>query len=831
MPLGIDQSAVFRSRFLDEFNDGVRLAVVRGPEGSGKSTVIDAWIARLEPRTRVVRIPEPVFGCSAAEYLNTVLRGLRGTGSPQDASFSVDEAASAIDGDLVMVLDQLGNCVDAPAVGARLLELLRRCSELSVIVETRAAIFDAVELAAVDGHVEIGPEQLCFTVEEIIAVHRTVGIELGSEAAERLHRLINGEVAPTVLAARLAKQLGYPVVDLRGGPVPEYLARLSATAEAVLDRNDVSPWRKVVLEWAPLRTINPDTVPPALEQLGLLQRRSRDSLVEYPAALRMGLLQIARRELDDDVAETLDALAASALAEDNATEATLYACDAENWTVVGEIFEKHFARIIDEDLAGAVRVLQAFPDEHRESFPVVQAARSSLIGLGEMPLVVADLPTTDADLAAIATSEEAMSIATRATIRALGLRRLGYYGEAVELAERIHRILDDVFEMNKPHLDAQRSMLRLTLATTFQLAGRYSSAATQLLYAFRSGSSAVRRKSAGVLALNWALQGDMPRTVQWLRAGADQAHPPGRWGTSMRLPGDCAQALCHLERFDLDAARQVLDNLGEPEFREERWALMAYVRALWSLLCGEPTEGLDWLDTMIQQHRHYYVPESLGHRLITAVRVDLHLAAGDANAAVAVLDNVQARSGPALLVARARTELLTGRPDAALAAASGATHSEETCARVRIDAMLIEAAAHVSGGDDDAATQCWRTACRIAERCGCYLPFALLGSAHRDRLSELTGVSAPALAALQPPVFPAGSLAVVRLTPRESELLQFISQGLTLTAIAKNQFVSPNTVKTQLRSLYRKLGVNTREQALAQAARLHLLDHADMQVS
>ena len=42
-------------------------------------------------------------------------------------------------------------------------------------------------------------------------------------------------------------------------------------------------------------------------------------------------------------------------------------------------------------------------------------------------------------------------------------------------------------------------------------------------------------------------------------------------------------------------------------------------------------------------------------------------------------------------------------------------------------------------------------------------------------------------------------------------------------AIATSLFVSPNTVKSQIRSIYRKLGVSTRAGALAMAETMGLL--------
>ena len=52
------------------------------------------------------------------------------------------------------------------------------------------------------------------------------------------------------------------------------------------------------------------------------------------------------------------------------------------------------------------------------------------------------------------------------------------------------------------------------------------------------------------------------------------------------------------------------------------------------------------------------------------------------------------------------------------------------------------------------------------------------------------------------------------LTPREAEVLALITQGLTNQEIAERVFISPNTVKTYVRSAYRKISVERRPQAV-----------------
>src|SRR4051794_23106196 len=61
------------------------------------------------------------------------------------------------------------------------------------------------------------------------------------------------------------------------------------------------------------------------------------------------------------------------------------------------------------------------------------------------------------------------------------------------------------------------------------------------------------------------------------------------------------------------------------------------------------------------------------------------------------------------------------------------------------------------------------------------------------------------------------------LTPREQELLTMLVAVRSLSDIAEELVVSLNTVKTHVRSIYQKLGVNSRQDAIRRARELGLL--------
>jgi two-component system nitrate/nitrite response regulator NarL len=62
------------------------------------------------------------------------------------------------------------------------------------------------------------------------------------------------------------------------------------------------------------------------------------------------------------------------------------------------------------------------------------------------------------------------------------------------------------------------------------------------------------------------------------------------------------------------------------------------------------------------------------------------------------------------------------------------------------------------------------------------------------------------------------------LTERETEILRMVADGRTAAEIGEHLYLSPTTVKSHLRNLYRKLEVGDRAAAVAKAMRIGLID-------
>lgn len=69
------------------------------------------------------------------------------------------------------------------------------------------------------------------------------------------------------------------------------------------------------------------------------------------------------------------------------------------------------------------------------------------------------------------------------------------------------------------------------------------------------------------------------------------------------------------------------------------------------------------------------------------------------------------------------------------------------------------------------------------------------------------------------------------ITDRESEILALITQGMSNADVARLTYLSPNTVKSYIRSVYRKIGATSRTQAVLYGIRngfspdTHRIDH------
>jgi LuxR family maltose regulon positive regulatory protein len=149
-----------------------------------------------------------------------------------------------------------------------------------------------------------------------------------------------------------------------------------------------------------------------------------------------------------------------------------------------------------------------------------------------------------------------------------------------------------------------------------------------------------------------------------------------------------------------------------------------------------------------------------------------------------------------------------------------------------VESHLLAAAAHLDLGDRVAAAAEVESALAAAEPDGLIFPFVMTSAsevldtlprhetAHGALLGDIVDVltgSSPASTDQEPPSL------VDALSATELRVLGYLPTNLTRTEIARELYVSVNTVNTHVRNIYSKLGVGDRSAAVRRARELRLL--------
>jgi LuxR family maltose regulon positive regulatory protein len=135
--------------------------------------------------------------------------------------------------------------------------------------------------------------------------------------------------------------------------------------------------------------------------------------------------------------------------------------------------------------------------------------------------------------------------------------------------------------------------------------------------------------------------------------------------------------------------------------------------------------------------------------------------------------------------------------------------------RVRAPALLLASAAHHELGRYNAAREAFTRAHALIEYEGLYSAYGAIVPADLAALFSLTRLSSSSASinALDGAAGLSAPSALARLTKRERQVLALLGAGKTSPTIATELFISLNTVKTVVRSIYSKLEVHTRHDA------------------
>ncbi|GGW42302.1 transcriptional regulator [Streptomyces lucensis JCM 4490] len=204
-----------------------------------------------------------------------------------------------------------------------------------------------------------------------------------------------------------------------------------------------------------------------------------------------------------------------------------------------------------------------------------------------------------------------------------------------------------------------------------------------------------------------------------------------------------------------------------------------------------------------------------------------HLAEGRPDAAAEVVRDAAAEQ-PACAVAEARAHLAGGDRWTALKVLDAMTADRRVGPAVRVRAVLVRAEAAHAQGDRAAARRLLADALLDARRDALRRPFREAGPWVGPFLSApplrdlAAGWLTPGTAAPGPEA-EAAPVLVEQLSGRERDVLTRLAQMMSTEEIAADLFVSVNTVKTHIKSVYRKLAVNRRHDAVRRARGLGLL--------
>lgn len=445
--------------------------------------------------------------------------------------------------------------------------------------------------------------------------------------------------------------------------------------------------------------------------------------------------------------------------------------------------------------------------------------------LKALRLFAAAVRATHATRSSLDPAEKVLILASEAAAYRLSGRPAKGLGPAREAVELLDRITDRDRVSELPRIYGQ---LGISLY--------YGGAVSEALSAFEEGlaESPEAAPSSGfgnvaMLAGIHALRGDMRAAQDYVQMARSE-----RWndiqrsmytGTFYRL----AEAMLALERFETSTAAAHVGAMLHDRRTIEHWVAIANVEALISVVSGNPGAGMARLEAFALSRGAEGRSARL-RRALAPARALLRLAMGSPEAAAPILRKDGAAGAP-LLVSMARIELALGHTGSALAHVRGVTSMELT-ARQRAEAAALEAAIALRISSRGAAAAAEHLA-GILEHTGQRLAVALLPSEDIPRvLAALDAVGYGHLYEdLEVPHVIVGVDAHRILTPRELEVLRTLSRSESLPQMAADMSVSVNTVKTQLKSIYRKLGVSNREEAVAVALDRHLVatDYADME--
>ncbi|MFC0673123.1 helix-turn-helix transcriptional regulator [Brachybacterium hainanense] len=414
----------------------------------------------------------------------------------------------------------------------------------------------------------------------------------------------------------------------------------------------------------------------------------------------------------------------------------------------------------------------------------------------------------------------------RLGVRSIRLHRMlfeGSYGPADQLADELLAELST--STDRVGIQDVIPIVLMNVGTTKLLGGRAAEAIGALRGAMRWAEANGGHPAAGhaqtFIGLVHVLAADLERAEQILPDPV--ADPHGPEGGRLRMWSGIAvltRGLLHVARGEHEQAREELARAGQldPETDEDLfgqyWWLPVHVRSRLDLH-EDPAAGVLHLRRQLEDHYSSARPDAYPGALLRADLADLLQAAGALDEAGQVLDEAEsaepedahvAHRPPQLVASRARLLWLL-HETAALETLLGTIGRFSALSSPELDVIrLLRQRTGTAGwtlreGDP---------LCAAIRGRGPAAELALLPAALREQLFGADPV--PQLSSPYP------RTEVVVLTRGERELLGSLEEGDSIADAARRLHVSPHTVKTRLRDMYRKAGVHSKAELLRKRA-------------
>ncbi|MET9897003.1 LuxR C-terminal-related transcriptional regulator [Streptomyces sp. NPDC006446] len=862
----LTETFVRRPRLVARLAEGVQgpLTLVNGPAGAGKTLLVAHWISTMDHPGDVAWLTVEHEDTGPGIFWTYVLESLRRHGadvpddigspsSPGDVDHSLltrlaawlSERADPV----ILVLDEFDRVGASAEVADELQFVLRHAGGgLRLVIISRTEPQLPLHRYRAAGDVaEVRGADLAFVPGETAALLSRHDIRLSDEGARSLTEWTGGWAAGLRLCILAAQHVDDPDTFIKNFEAGQSTLADFLLAEVLEAQSDET--QDLLLRTSILEQINPelanaltgrDDAEPILAGL-----QHANAFVEaighswyrlHP--LFAEILRVHLRVRLPGVEPELHRRAARWLSDAGLlAEALPHAAGSGEWELAAGRFIDELA--IGQLLTGldAERLDGLFaamaPDAAGPAACLVRAARELsrhdvARGLEHLRRAGENLTGEGAHAAALRLSH--------ALLRVFAARLIGSSDMAEAAAEdatTAERSLPAERLEQHPELTA----LMLTDLGSAQLwAGRFDAARTALSSAVRvdDGPSTAypRHESLSRLALIDLLCGRPGRAESHARAAVAEAERSGLPPAARTGVAQLVLAAVAVDRDDLAAAQTHLDQATASSSASHdpvATAGLGLVRSRMLLAKGHPKEALRVLQELRRPPHGVEPSPWVGDRVALDMST-AHLALGDALVAIEVLAE-EGTAGPEAAVAAARARLATGDEEAALVLLDELSTEPDEGPGVTVRVLLTRAQTADALGDESTAQRLVARALRLARPEHLRRPFVEVGPWLRSLVRRRPALALgqewlPSLAGVRTtvPAPQTGPAPVIEaLSDREQEVLERLAQMMSREEIAADLHLSVNTVKTHLKSVYRKLAATRRGEAVRRARDLHLL--------